>query len=67
MKLYESRLSYFNDKATINHCKPLSVHQHGGPSRLRHVETQTMQTADCRLQFQTVQTECYFFTCTLIF
>ena len=26
MKLYESRLSYFNDKATINHCKPLSVH-----------------------------------------
>ena len=50
MKLYESRLSYFNDKATINHCKPLSVHQHGGPSRLRHVETQTMQTADCRLQ-----------------
>ena len=35
MKLYESRLSYFNDKATINHCKPLSVHQHGGPSRPR--------------------------------
>ena len=38
------------------------------------VETQTMQTADCRLQtvqtVQTVQTECYlffFFTCTLIF
>ena len=24
--MYESRLSYFNDKATINHCKPLSVH-----------------------------------------
>ena len=68
MKLYESRLSYFHDKATINHCKPLSVHQHGGPSRLRHVETQTMQTADCRLQtvqaVQTVQTECYFFPCT---
>ena len=35
MKLYESRLSYFHDKATINHCKPLSVHQHGGPSRPR--------------------------------
>ena len=35
MKLYESRLSYFTDKATINHCKPLSVHQHGGPSRPR--------------------------------
>ena len=35
MKLYESRLSYFHDKATINHCKPLSVHQHGGPSRSR--------------------------------
>ena len=74
MKLYESRLSYFQDKATINHCKPLSVHQHGGPSRLRHVETQTMQTVDCRLEtlqtvqtVQTVQTECYFFTCTLIF
>ena len=47
MKLYESRLSYFHDKATINHCKPLSVHQHGAPLRLRHVETQTMQTADC--------------------
>ena len=31
-----------------------------------HVETQTMQTADCRLQtvqtVQTVQTECYVFT-----
>ena len=30
-----------------------------------HVETQTMQIADCRLQtvqtVQTVQTECYFF------
>ena len=35
MKLYESRLSYSHDKATINHCKPLSVHQHGGPSRPR--------------------------------
>ena len=35
MRLYESRLSYFNDKGTINHCKPLSVHQHGGPSRSR--------------------------------
>ena len=35
MKLYESRLSYFNDKATINHCKPLSVHQHGGLWRPR--------------------------------
>ena len=36
-----------------------------------HVETQTMQTADCRLQtvqtVQTVQTECYFFTCSSIF
>ena len=31
MKLYESRLSYFNDEGTINHCKPLSVHQHVGP------------------------------------
>ena len=35
MKLYESRLSYFHVKATINHFKPLSVHQHGGPSRPR--------------------------------
>ena len=35
MKQCESRLSYFHDKATINHCKPLSVHQHGGPSRPR--------------------------------
>ena len=35
LKLYESRLSYFHDEATINHCKPLSVHQHGGPSRPR--------------------------------
>ena len=35
MRLYESRLSYFNDKGTINHCKPLSVHQRGGPSRSR--------------------------------
>ena len=35
MKLYESRLSYFHHKATITHCKPLSVHQHGGPSRPR--------------------------------
>ena len=33
--------------------------------RISHVETQTMQTVDCRLQtvqtVQTVQTECYFF------
>ena len=35
MCLYESRLSYFNDKARINYSKPLSVHQHGGPSRPR--------------------------------
>ena len=35
MKLYESRLSYFNDKARINYCKSPSVHQHGGPSRPR--------------------------------
>ena len=35
MWLYESRLSYFNDKARINYSKPLSVHQHGGPSRPR--------------------------------
>ena len=34
-KLYESRLSYFNDKARINYSKHLSVHQHGGPSRPR--------------------------------
>ena len=35
MQMYESRLSYFNDKARINYCKPLSVYQHGGPSRPR--------------------------------
>ena len=35
MQLYESRLSYFNDKARINYCKSPSVHQHGGPSRPR--------------------------------
>ena len=35
MQLYESRLSYFNDKARINYCKSRSVHQHGGRSRLR--------------------------------
>ena len=35
MQLYESRLSYFNDKARINYCKPPSVYQHGGPSRPR--------------------------------
>ena len=35
MQLYESRLSYFNDKARINCCKSLSVHQHGGRSRPR--------------------------------
>ena len=35
MRLYESRLSYFNDKGAIYHCEPLSVHQHGGPSRPR--------------------------------
>ena len=34
-QLYESRLSYFKDKARINYCKPLSVYQHGGPSRPR--------------------------------
>ena len=33
--MYESRLSYFKDKARINYCKPLSVYQHGGPSRPR--------------------------------
>ena len=33
MQLYESRLSYFNDKARINYCKPPSVYQHGGPSK----------------------------------
>ena len=32
LHIYESRLSYFNDKARINYCKP-SVYQHGGPSR----------------------------------
>ena len=44
------------------------------PYLVGHVETQTMQTADCRLQtvqtrqtVQNVQTECYVFTCTLIF
>ena len=35
LQLYESRLSYFNDKARINYCKSPSVHQHGGPSRPR--------------------------------
>ena len=35
MQLYESRLSYFNDKASINNCKSPSVHQHCGPSRPR--------------------------------
>ena len=35
MQLYESRLSYFNDKARINYCKSPSVHQHGGRSRPR--------------------------------
>ena len=33
--MYESRLSYFNDKARINNCKPPSVYEHGGPSRPR--------------------------------
>ena len=35
MQLYQSRLSYFNDKARINYCKSPSVHQHGGRSRPR--------------------------------
>ena len=35
MQLYESRLSYFNDKARINYYKSPSVHQHGGRSRPR--------------------------------
>ena len=35
MQLYESRLSYFNDKGRINYCKPPSVYQHGGHSRPR--------------------------------
>lgn len=35
MQLYESRLSYLNDKARINYCKSPSVHQHGGRSRPR--------------------------------
>ena len=35
MQLYESRLTYVNDKARINYCKSPSVHQHGGPSRPR--------------------------------
>ena len=35
MQMYESRLSYFNDKARINYCKPPSVYQHGGLSRPR--------------------------------
>ena len=35
MQLYESRLSYFNDKARINYCKSPSVHYHGGRSRPR--------------------------------
>ena len=33
MQLYEPPLSYFNDKARINYCKPPSVYQHGGPSK----------------------------------
>ena len=40
-------------------------HYLAGQNKIGHVETQTMQTADCRLQNvqtgQTVQTECYFF------
>ena len=39
----------------------------GGPKARSHVETQTMQTADCADRVQTVQSECYFFTRTLIF
>ena len=35
MQLYESRLSYVNDKTRINYCKSPSVHQNGGPSRPR--------------------------------
>ena len=27
LQMYESRLSYFNDKARINYCKSPSVHQ----------------------------------------
>ena len=35
MQLFESRLSYFNDKARIDYCtsESPSAHQHGGPSR----------------------------------
>ena len=33
--MYESRLSYFNNMARMNYCKPPSVYQHGGPSRPR--------------------------------
>ena len=33
MQLYESPLSYFNDKNRINYCKPPSVYQHGGRSK----------------------------------
>ena len=45
-----------------------SLQQQVNQFDLGHVETQTMQTADCRLQtMQTVQTESYFFTCTTIF
>ena len=40
--------------------KRFEVHCTGQTSG--HVETQTMQTADCRLKtVQTMQTECYFF------
>ena len=56
MRLYESRLSYFNDKGTINHCKPLSVHQHGGPSRPRQnchsCIFETKENSDLRICIQ---------------
>ena len=52
----------FGNLAFVNYNRLLNYYHrvnHG------HVETQTMQTADCRLQtvqtVQTVQTECYFF------
>ena len=52
-------------KSLLNLSKCASLPLHSNPSQLGHPKTQTMQTADCRLQtvqtVQTVQTE-YFFS-----
>ena len=47
MQLYESRLSYFNDKARINYCKPPSVYQHSGPTRpLQNCHSRIFETKE---------------------